>query len=188
LSGCNRFEGVGNRDVERVDGPCGGLAQQRFEFGVCVFDRIEVGRIGRQQDQACTAGLDRGADGGAFVRRQIVHHDDVAGIESRRQHLFDIGAECGSVHRAVERHRRGQGGVAQGGSEGRGQPMAVRDRGAAALTAFRAAVKPRHFGRGAGLVDENQLFGIKLRREFAPGLARRRNIGPILFGCVRAFF
>jgi hypothetical protein len=66
--------------------------------------------------------------------------------------------------------------------------MAVRDRSAAALTAFRAAVKPRHFGRGAGLVDENQLFGIKLRREFAPSLARRRNIGPILLGRVRAFF
>jgi hypothetical protein len=66
--------------------------------------------------------------------------------------------------------------------------MAVRDRSAATLTAFRAAVKPRHFGRGAGLVDENQLFGIKLRREFAPSLARRRNIGPILLGRVRAFF
>ena len=120
--------------------------------------------------------------------RQIVHHDDVAGIESRRQHLFDIGTESGSVHGAIERHRRGQGGTAQSGSEGRGQPMAMRDRGAATLTAFRAAVKPRHFGRGAGLVDEDQLVGIKLRREFAPSLTRRRNIGPILLGCVRAFF
>jgi hypothetical protein len=66
--------------------------------------------------------------------------------------------------------------------------MAVWDRSAATLTAFRAAVKPRHFGRGAGLVDEDQLVGIKLRREFAPSLTRRRNIGPILLGCVRAFF
>jgi hypothetical protein len=66
--------------------------------------------------------------------------------------------------------------------------MTVRDCGAAALTAFGAAVKPRHFGGGAGLVDKDQLLGIKLRREFAPNLPRRRNIGPILLGCVRAFF
>jgi hypothetical protein len=78
--------------------------------------------------------------------------------------------------------------MAQRGGEGRGQPMTVRDCGAAALTAFGAAVKPCHFGRGAGLVDEDQLLGIELRREFAPSLARRCNIGPILLGCVRAFF
>ena len=66
--------------------------------------------------------------------------------------------------------------------------MTVRDCRAATLTAFGAAVKPCHFGRGAGLVDKDQLLGIKLRREFAPSLARRRNIGPILLGRVRAFF
>jgi hypothetical protein len=66
--------------------------------------------------------------------------------------------------------------------------MTMRNRGTATLAAFRTAVKPRHFGRGAGLVDKDQLVGIKLRREFAPSLARRRNVGPILLGCVRAFF
>lgn len=66
--------------------------------------------------------------------------------------------------------------------------MTVRDRGATTLAAFQTTVKPRHFGRGAGLVDKDQLVGIKLRREFAPNLARRRDIGPILLGCVRAFF
>jgi hypothetical protein len=88
----------------------------------------------------------------------------------------------------VERHWRGKGGTAQRGGERRGQPMTVSDRGAAALTAFGAAVKPRHFGRDAGLVDKDQLLGIKLRRELAPRPARRRNIGPILLGCVRTFF
>ena len=174
--------------LEGLDGPGGCFAQAGFELGIGILDRVEIGRIGRQQQKAGAAGLDQGPDGCAFMCWQIVHHDDVAGIESRRQHLFDIGTESSSVHGAIERHRRGQGGTAQSGSEGRGQPMAVRDRSAATLTAFRAAVKPRHFGRGAGLVDEDQLVGIKLRREFAPSLTRRRNIGPILLGCVRAFF
>jgi hypothetical protein len=66
--------------------------------------------------------------------------------------------------------------------------VTVRDCGTAALTEFRAAVKPRHLSRSAGFVDEDQFVGIKLRRKFAPGLARRCNIGSILFGRVRAFF
>lgn len=65
--------------------------------------------------------------------------------------------------------------------------MTVRDCGATTMAAFRTAVKPRYFGRGASLIDKDQLVGIKLRREFAPNLARRRDIGPILLGCVRAF-
>ena len=66
--------------------------------------------------------------------------------------------------------------------------MTMRDCGPAALAAFGAAGKPCHFGRSAGLIDEDQLVGVKLRGKFAPGLARRRDIGPILLGCVRAFF
>lgn len=66
--------------------------------------------------------------------------------------------------------------------------MTVRDRGATTMAAFRTAAKPRHFGRGAGLIDKDQLVGIKLRREFAPNSARGRDIGPILLGCLRAFF
>ena len=35
--------------------------------------------------------VDRGlAHGNRFVRRQIVHDDDIAGLECRREHLLDI--------------------------------------------------------------------------------------------------
>jgi hypothetical protein len=37
----------------------------RFELGVGVLDRIEIGRIGRQQNEACAASFV--ADGGAFM-------------------------------------------------------------------------------------------------------------------------
>ena len=55
--------------------------------------------------------------------------------------------------------------------------MTMRDRGAATLAAFCAALEPGHFSRAAGLVDEDQLVRTKLRREF---VLRRRKIGPIL--------
>jgi hypothetical protein len=42
------------------------------------------------------------------VGRQVVHHDDVVGLERRDQHLLDIGEERLAGHRAIEHHRRGQ--------------------------------------------------------------------------------
>ena len=122
------------------------------------------------------------------MRRQVVHDDDVARIERRRQHLLDIGAERDGVHRSIERHWRGQGGAAQGGGEGCGQPMAMGDWGAAAATALRTTVTASHLGRGAGLVDEDELVGVEMRRKLAPGLAGCRDVGPILLGGVHGFF
>ncbi len=50
--------------------------------------------------------------------------------------------------------------------------MAVRDGGPAALAAPGAAAQARHLGRGAGLVDEDQLVGIKVELAVEPGLPR----------------
>lgn len=35
------------------DGSLGGFAQARFQLGEDLFDRIEVGAVGRQEDQVC---------------------------------------------------------------------------------------------------------------------------------------
>ncbi len=43
---------------EGVDGPGSGFAQVRFELGVGVLDRIEIRRIGRQQQEAGAAGFE----------------------------------------------------------------------------------------------------------------------------------
>lgn len=52
--------------------------------------------------------------------------------------------------------------------------MAVRHAGSAAFTAWRTSPQPRHFGRQAGLIDEDQLCQIELAVEpFAATLHRR---------------
>jgi hypothetical protein len=77
---------VGDRGFEGFDSPGGGFAEVRFEFGISVLDRVEIGRIGQQQE-AGAAGLDRRPYGGTFMCRRIVHHDNVAGIESGVVHV-----------------------------------------------------------------------------------------------------
>ena len=42
------IEQVANRVPEVIDGSLGGFSEERLEFGGYLFDRVEVGRIGRQ--------------------------------------------------------------------------------------------------------------------------------------------
>ena len=71
------------------DGALGGLAEQGLELGEDLLDGIEVGAVGRQEDQMC-AGLSQGLSHGlALVAAQVVHDDDVAGRE---------GGEIGRAH------------------------------------------------------------------------------------------
>lgn len=138
--------------------------------------------------QLGTCGLDRDAHRFRFVGRQIVHHDNVARLERWNEHLLDIGQERIAAHRAIERHRRCHACHAQRTREGRRLPMPVRDRRHAPLAARCASVHPRHLGRGTGLVDEDQPFGIEISLPGDPNAAQRGDVGPVLLGCVRRFF
>ena len=66
--------------------------------------------------------------------------------------------------------------------------MAVRDGGPAALAAPGAAPPAGHLGRGAGLVDEDELLGIETGLGVEPELAAGNDIRPLLLGGVRGFF
>jgi len=66
--------------------------------------------------------------------------------------------------------------------------MAVGNYRPAALAALGSAPQAGHLGRGPGLVDEDELLGIKLALSVEPGLAAGDNIRPLLLGGVRGFF
>jgi hypothetical protein len=43
-----------------MDGAFSGFAQVRLRFGGCLFDRVEVGAVGREEEQRCADALDGG--------------------------------------------------------------------------------------------------------------------------------
>lgn len=96
----------------------------RLEFGEGHFDRIEVGTVGRCEEEPCAARLEDGLGFLAFVAGEIVEDDDVAGMECRGKLGFDIGFEGRAVHGAVDDPWRCQSVAAQGRDEGLGFPMA----------------------------------------------------------------
>jgi hypothetical protein len=119
------------------------------------------------------------------VGRQVVHGDDVAGPERRREQPLGIGGEGVAVHRPVENHGRGEAPEAKARDPRGGLPVAVRDRGAAALAARAAPAQARHLGGGAGLVDEDELRRVELGLEREPGRAARGYIRAGLLAGVR---
>lgn len=72
------------------------LRRVRFQIGECLLDRVEVGVVGREEQEPGADALDGGAYGGRLVARQIVHHDDVATAEFGHEHANDVG-RCGSA-------------------------------------------------------------------------------------------
>src|SRR6185369_10719478 len=82
---------------ERTDGsvkapnsPRRDLAQQRLEFAVGQLDRIEIGRVFRQEPQCRSDLLDRLLDARDLVGAEVVEHDNIVALEGRSQTLLDI--------------------------------------------------------------------------------------------------
>ena len=160
----------------------------RLELGEGIFDRIEVGTVGRQIVEFGAAGLNSLPDARDLVGGQIVHDDDVAWAQGWRQHLLDPGEEALSVHWPVQKHRRNEARKREAADKGDSLPMTVRNCGAATLASWRPATKPRHLRRKAALVDKNQVFGVKIVLAVDPILARGLHIGARLLAGMGSLF
>ena len=104
-----------------------------FEFGEDLLNRVEVRRIGREEEKMRACGPDGAADGGGLVAAEVVENDDVARAQCRGQNVGDIGPEDASVDPSpwslgpvaflwldVDQPRGIDSVVAQGGNDGRG--------------------------------------------------------------------
>jgi hypothetical protein len=91
-----------------------------------------------------------------------VHDDGVARPQRWDEPLFDIGQESVAIHGAVQNKRSDQTVGAQSSGECCRLPMSMWDGSTASLAAWRAPVKPHHFGVGAGFVDEDEALRVEI--------------------------
>lgn len=171
-----------------LDGALGGFEEQRLELRERHLDGIEVGTVGRHEQQARASRLNHLASGDALVAGEVIHHDHVAGPQRRGEHMADIGLEPIAVDRAVQNHRRDHTAEAEAGDEGRRFPVAVRNRHPQAFTPDAAPVRARHVRRGPGFIDEDKPRGIEIRLRLEPCPALLQDVGPILFDRVAGLF
>jgi hypothetical protein len=136
------------------------LSQQGFELGEDLLDRIEIGRVFRQKDEASPDIADRSSHGLSLVGAEIVEDHDVARLQRRREELFDIGVEALAIDGPVEQAGRFDAVVAERGEESRSLPLALRDLVDEALSPWRPAAQAGHVGFRPGFIDEHQALGV----------------------------
>lgn len=88
------------------------------------LDRIEVGAIGRQEEEMRSLGADALASFLSLMACQIVEDHDVSLGQGRGQFILDVEREEFAVDRTIDDPRRGDSVVAQGRDEGHGLPVA----------------------------------------------------------------
>ena len=119
---------------------------------------------------------------------QVVHEDDVALAQGRRQDLLDISQERRPIHRAVDDIGRREAIDAERGDKRQRLPVAVRHAGDEALAARRSPIVPDHLRRDRGLVDEDKTRRTQLGLLGFQRSALGGNVRAILLGGVQSFF
>ena len=102
------------------------LSQNRLELRERVLDGIQVGAVFREEPQVGADVFNRPADGRTLVTRQVVHDDDVARGERRREDLLDVSEETCAVDRTIKDRRGREASHAQRGQKRGRVPAPVR--------------------------------------------------------------
>ena len=155
---CEVLEKVANATPHAIDSALFGLSKQGFELCEDLLDRVEVGAVGRQEEEPGARGADRLPDSGSLVGAEIIHDDNVAGLERWHQQLLDIGTEAFAVDRPVDDAGRHDLVVPECRKECHRPPMAMRN-----LSPERDAPSPPAMGVRVMLVFA-QVSSMKTRR------------------------
>ena len=162
-----------------------------LELGECHFDGIEVWAVRGQEEQPCALSADEALGLLAFVAREVVEDDHVAGPEGGCELGLDIGVEDRPVHRRVNDPGCYEAIAFKARHEGLRAPMAKWGLAIQPLALGRAPAQPGHLGVGAGLIDEDQPAlllaqdGLAAIFPFGPRLGQLR---PVLLGRPQSFF
>jgi hypothetical protein len=77
-----------------------------FELCEDLLDGIEIGAVGRQEENSCAGGADQAADARALMGAEVVEDDDVAFFECWDESLLDISDETLAVDGALDNEWR----------------------------------------------------------------------------------
>lgn len=158
------------------------IAKQLLKFGECQFDWIQIGRIRRQVANFRPHRLDRLTHARNFVAGEIVHHHDVAWLESRRQMLLDPREKEGTIESAVNRERCYETCRSQRTDKGGRLPTPTRSVLRDPHAKRSARIPPCHVRFRPGFVDEDNMAGIDLLLGLPPLRTPLGDVRSVLLG------
>lgn len=104
-----------------------------------------------------------------LMAQQIVHYDDVAGLQFGHKNLGHVSLEPIAVDRAIQYHWRDHAGHAQSGDQRGGLAVLVGEPSAVARLSA-APMASGHVGGGPGFINEGQAFRFEINRKRCSGI------------------
>ena len=159
-----------------------------FSFAKTCSIGLRSGLYRGQEDEPCIDGADSPADRAPFVGAEIVHNNNIAGLQCRHQHLLDIGAEALAIDRPVDDAGRGDAVMPKCRKEGHRAPMAVRDLSPEREPTSPPAVGTGHVGLCPRFINEDETGRIDFKLVPLPPGAAAGDVRAILLGREHGFF
>ncbi len=79
--------------------------KEGLELGEGLFNRGKIGRVSWKKQHLASFVLDQLADSCPLMDAQIIHHDDVAGVQTGDEDVFQVGFKCRRIGRSLDDHR-----------------------------------------------------------------------------------
>ena len=127
-----------------------------LEFGECHFDRVQVWRIGGQEQEPALLPFQQVRGLEALVGGQIVEDDDGAGLKDGGKPGFDAGGEGGAIHRGLDHPRGDQCATGQTRDEGLGLPFPERRDAEQAVAPNATPAQAGHVGLLCDFINEHK--------------------------------
>jgi len=174
--------------VQSFDCSLGSLAQESLQGMEHQLDGVKVGRILRQEAEACTNSPDRLLHTGNLMEGHVIDHRNVPTLERWGQTLLYVGQECFAIHGSFDQHGSHDAGLTQASDERHRLPVAhgrVREQ---PLSARVPTVQAHHIGRDCRFVDEDEASSIKPALFANPTSACTSDVGSLALCRPQAFF
>jgi len=172
--------------VQSFDCALGSLAQASLCGMEGQLDGVKVGRILRQESEACANTAESLLYTSDLVEGHIVSHHNVSTLERWRQTLLNVSQECFAV--PLNEHRSHDASLTQASDERYRLPVPhgrVRDQ---AFSTRAPAVQAHHIGGDCRLVDKYKAGGIKPALLTDPASARASHVGALSLFRLQTFF
>jgi hypothetical protein len=174
--------------VDGVLGSSHGGSHGLLDLGEELLDGIEIGAVGRQEDDPCADPPDCLTHSLTFMATEVVEHDDVIGRQGLDQLLFHIGQEGIGIDRAIENPWRIDTVASEGCDESHCPPMAMGNMGDQPRASLAPSPDRGHVGFHPGFVNEHKAARVDLTLMAFPPFALTGQLRPVLFSRQNGFF